>query len=207
VNSLRGTLLMMLSGDADVQQRARAMALRYLDQPSALPPTLVASVLQVAAAGGDAALYERYLEKMNASIATPEEYYRFFNTLAAFEDQAVRQRTLLFALKDARSQDTPVLLGQLLGADAGTAWAFVKDNWTALIAKVGTFQGIPYIVSSLGGGCSAASSAEIKKFFDDHPVPEAARALQQATERVAACVAVDQRQSSPFANWLSTHAP
>src|SRR4029453_5839388 len=104
------------------------------------------------------------------------------------------------------SQDTPLLLGQLLGADAGTAWTFVKDNWTALSAKVGTFQGVPYIANSLGGGCSAASSTEIKKFFDDHPVPEAARALQQASERIAACVAVDQRQSAPFTKWLMATA-
>ena len=160
-------------------------------------------MLQVAAAGGDAALYDRYLAKMNASIATPEEYYRFFNALAGFDDPALRKRTLMFALNEARSQDTPLLLGQLLGADTDTAWTFVKSNWTALIAKVGTFQGMPYIVSSLGGGCSAASSTEIKKFFDDHPVPEAARALQQATERIAACVAVDQRQSAAFAKWLA----
>ena len=203
VNSVRGTLLIMLSRDADVQQRARAMALRYLEQPSALPPTLVSAVLQVAAAGGDAALYDRYVEKMKASIATPEEYYRFFNALAAFRDPALRQRTLTFALNDARSQDTPLLLGQLLGADAAVAWMFVKQNWAALVAKLGTFQGIPSVVNALGGGCSAASSAEIKTFFDDHPVPEAARALTQVYERIAACVAVDQRQSSAFGKWLS----
>jgi puromycin-sensitive aminopeptidase len=203
VNSLRGTLLQLLSDDPEVQQRARALALRYLDDPSSVPPTLASAVLQVAAAGGDAALYDRYVAKMKASMATPEEYYRFFNALAAFVDPALRKRTLAFALGDARSQDTPLLLGQLLNADTDLAWTFVKDNWPVLTAKVGTFQGVPYIVNSLGGGCSAASIAELKKFFADHPVPEAARALQQATERIAACVAVDQRQSTAFAKWLA----
>jgi hypothetical protein len=140
-------------------------------------------------------------------MATPEEYYRFFNALAAFADPALRKRTLAFALGEARSQDTPLLLGQLLNAETETAWAFVKENWSALTAKVGTFQGIPYIVGSLGGGCSAASAEELKKFFAGHPVPEAARALQQASERIAACVAVDQRQSPAFATWLTTQAP
>jgi aminopeptidase N len=202
VNALRGTLVQLLSRDPEVQQRARALALRYLDQPSSVPPTLVSAVLQVAAAGGDPALYDRYVAKMNASLATPEEYYRFFNALAAFADPALRQRTLAFALKDARSQDTPVLLGQMLGADADTAWTFIKANWPAVITKVGTFQGIPYIVNSLGG-CSTARSAEIKTFFDEHPVPEAARALNQAYERIASCVAVKERQSAPFARWLA----
>jgi aminopeptidase N len=203
INSLRATLMMSLSSDPDVQQRARAMAMRYLEQPSSVPPTLVASVLQAAAAGGDAALYDRYVAKMNASMATPEEYYRFFNALAAFSDPAVRNRTLTFALKDARSQDTPLLLGQLLGADPDTSWNFVKTNWTALVTKVGTFQGIPNIVASLSGGCSTARITEIKTFFDAHPVPEAARALSQATERIAACVAVKDRQSPAFTKWLA----
>ena len=160
-------------------------------------------MLQVAATSGDAALYDRYMAKMNASLANPEEYYRFFNTLAAFSDPALRNRTLRFALNDARSQDTPLLLGQLLGVDTDTAWSFVKTNWQALAARLGTFQAMPYIVGSLSGGCSAESSADIKAFFDAHPVPEAARALQQAQERIASCVAVKQRQSAAFARWLS----
>lgn len=202
VNALRGTLLQMLGSDPEVQQRARALALRYLDEPSSVPPTLVPAVLQAAAGGGDAALYDRYVAKMQASVATPEEYYRFFNALAAFPDPALRDRTLRFALEDARSQDAPLLLGQLLGTDADRAWPFVKANWPALTAKLGTFQAIPYVVSSIGG-CSAESSAELKTFFDGHPVPEAARSLSQAHERIGSCVAVKQRQSASFAKWLS----
>ena len=175
VNSLRGTLMQMLGSDPDVQQRARALALRYLEQPASVPPTLVAPVLQVAAAGGDAALYDRYFAKMQASVATPEEYYRFFNALAAFPDPALRDRTLKFALDDARSQDTPLLLGQLLGADTDRAWTFVKANWPALTAKLGTFQGIHCVV--LTRRLLRREQRRAQAFFDDHPVPEAARAL------------------------------
>jgi aminopeptidase N len=203
VNSLRGTLLTVLSSDPGVQQRARAMALRYLDAPSAVPPTLVRAVLQVAAAGGDAALYDRYLAQMNASTATPEEYYRLFGTLGAFADPALRSRTLNFALKDARSQDAPLLLAQLLNGDQQAAWTFIKDNWTALAAKLGTFQGIPAVIGALGAGCSASASEEITAFFAAHPVPEAARVLQQAGERIRSCVALDRRQSPAFARWLA----
>jgi len=201
VNSLRATLMQMLGSDPDVQQRARRLALGYLEQPASVPPTLVSTVLQVAAAGGDAALYDRYFAKMQAAVATPEEYYRFFNALAAFPDPGLRDRTLKFALEQARSQDAPLLFGQLLGVDTDRAWTFVKANWTTLTARLGTFQAIPYVVASLGG-CSAETSAELKKFFDDHPVPEAARALAQAQERIASCIAFKERQSAPFAKWL-----
>jgi len=203
VNSVRGTLLQLLSTDPDVQQRARALAMRYLEDPASLPPTLVSAVLQVAAAGGDAALYDRYVAKMNASMATPEEYYRFFNALATFRGTALRTRTQTFALNEARSQDTPLMLAQLLGSDTDSAsWNFVKENWPALVQKLGTFQGIPGIINALGAGCSESASAEMKAFFTAHPVPEAARALQQAYERIASCVAVDQRQSPAFTKWL-----
>jgi aminopeptidase N len=206
VNSLRGILVQLLSSDPDVQRRARELVERYLEQPASLPPTLVAPMLQVAAAGGDSRLYDQYVARMKASVATPEEYYRFFNALAAFKAPELRERTLKFALSaDARSQDTPLLLAQLLVSPSSqdAAWAFLTSQWSAVVAKVGTFQGIPAVANALGAFCSTAKSAEIKDFFAAHPVPEAARTLQQSYERIGACVAVDARQSPAFTKWLT----
>ena len=208
VLSRRGALLRLLggvAGDTALQIRARALAAGYLANPASLPPTIVAPVLQVAAAGGDAALYDQYLAKVRASAGTPDEYYRFFGALAAFQAPALVQRTLAFTLTDeVRSQDVPTLIAPLLGGGNGaTTWAFVQTNWEALAAKLGTFQGIPAIVSGLGAFCSAERSTEIAAFFKTHPVPAAARSLQQALERIDACTAVDVRQSPAFAAWLS----
>ena len=55
------------TGDAAVTRRAKELAEQYLANPSAIPPTLVRQVLQVAAANGDAALYDRYLAKLAAT--------------------------------------------------------------------------------------------------------------------------------------------
>ena len=204
-NRRRGTLLQLLDSDPTVQQRARALAEGYLTSPATLAPTLVGPVLGVAAAGGDAALYDRYMAKLTAAGASPEDYYRFFNALPAFHQPALVARTLAFALSpDVRSQDTPVLVAALLASPASqqATWAFVKDQWPALTAKLGVFQGVPYVVSALGSFCSAESAADITAFFKAHPVPEAARALQQATERINACAAVHARQSPAFRRWL-----
>ncbi len=206
INSLRGTLLEVLSGDPEVQKRARELVERYFDQPSSLAPTLVSPMLQVAAAGGDAALYERYLAKMKASVATPEEYYRYFNALAIFPTPELRQRTIEFALSDeVRTQDTSLLLAQLLttAGSEDAAWAYIKSHWTTVVAKVGGFMGMPTLANALGASCSAEKSADIKAFFDAHPVPDAARTLQQTYERIATCTAVDARQSAAFAKWLA----
>jgi aminopeptidase N len=207
VNSLRGTLLLLLSSDPDVQKRAREMVERYLEEPSSLPPTVVAPVVTVAAIGGDAALYDRYLAKMNASVATPEEFYRFFSALAAFPAPELRARTLEFALSDrVRTQDTPLLLSQLLGSrdSQDATWDYLKTHWDVVTRKVGGFLGMPAIAGALSGYCSEAKSADIKAFFAAHPAPDAARTLQQTYERIATCVAVDARQSAAFTTWLAT---
>ncbi len=208
--SLRGTLVGLLggpAGDDAVRARARALAIAYLDRPGSLPPTLIAPVLAVAASGGDAALYDRLLERLREAAETPDAYYRYFNALTAFRDPALVERTLAFALSDAvRSQDAPALIAPLLAGPRGDlAWAFVTREWEPLTEKLGVFQGVPAIVSGLGGFCTADRGREIAAFFKAHPVPAAARSLSQALERIDACVALDKQQSSAFATWLAKH--
>ena len=64
INRRRGTLLQLLDSDPSVQQRARALAEGYLANPTTVAPTLVDPVLGVAAYGGDAVLYDRYMAKI-----------------------------------------------------------------------------------------------------------------------------------------------
>ena len=104
-----------------------------------------------------------------------------------------------------RSQDAPLLLGQLLNSSAQdkTLDRAHRRSGTPSVERLGDFQGVPDIVSALGGFCSAEKGADIRAFFAAHPVPAAARGLQQALERIDACVALDQRQSAPFTPWLA----
>ena len=63
----RGTLLQLVGvtgNDPDVQRTARELARDYIADPRSLPPTLAPTVLQVAAVGGDAALYDQYLAQL-----------------------------------------------------------------------------------------------------------------------------------------------
>ena len=209
VQGRRATLLVLLgdtADDAGVQQRARTLAQAYLDDRSAVPPSMATAVLRTAAAGGDRALYDRYLAELPKTRGTPEEYYRFLNALAFFRDPALVTRTLEYALStDVRSQDAPSLIGLLLAQPASqeAAWAFVKDRWPQLTERLGVFQGVPGIVGALGGFCSMERAADIRAFFARNPVPPAARGLQQALERIESCVSLDQRQSAPFTRWLS----
>jgi aminopeptidase N len=162
-------------------------------------------VLRLAAASGDAALYDRYLGRLETLAAQPEEYYRFFNALSSFSEPALVQRTLDFAISPAvRTQDTATLLAGLMSRPASrdAAWAFVQAQWPALTQKLGTFQGIPTIVGSLGGFCSTERAAEVRQFFERNAVRFAERTLRQALERIESCTLLRDRQSPAVEAWL-----
>jgi aminopeptidase N/puromycin-sensitive aminopeptidase len=182
------------------------MALRYIANPDSIPSTLAPRVLQVAAVGGDDALYQRYMEQLEAAAAQPEQYYRYFNALSWFSDPALVRRTLEFAVSpDVRSQDASTLIGGLIVHpwSSDLAWEFTKERWPMLLKTLNIFQAIPDLVDSFGAFCSVSRAADVKEFLAKNSVPATARAAQQAIERIDSCVALDMRQSQPFATWLA----
>jgi aminopeptidase N len=203
------TLVGVTGNDAGVQRRARELAERYVADPSSLSGTLAPTVLRVGAVPGDARLYDQYVAQLDKLSAQPEEYYRFFNALTWFRDPALVTRTLQFALTPAvRTQDTGTLIAGLIGRPwaRDAAWEFTKAQWPALVQKLGTFQGIPTIIGSLGAFCSTEKAAEVKEFFAKNPVPSSERALQQAVERIDTCAALVARQSPALTTWLQSNA-
>jgi aminopeptidase N len=193
-------------GSPEVQTRARELATKYIAGPASLPGTLAPAVLRVAAYGGDAALYDQYVARLKQVPSNPEEYYRFFNALPYFRDEALMKRTLTFALSpDVRSQDSATLIAGLLAHEWGRdlAWAFVKQQWEKLTERLGTFQGIPIIVAATGNFCSRDAATDVKAFFAAHPVASAERGIRQAIERIESCAALHARQSEPLSRWLA----
>ena len=193
-------------GDVTVQRRARELADQYISNPTSVGATLAPTVLQVAATGGDRALYERYRAKLPTLTSQPEEYYRYFNALAWFTDPALIQDTLAFSMTSAvRSQDTGTLLREMMRVPSArqATWAFIKDRWPALLEKLGVFQGIPRVVGSLGNLCTTADAADVRAFFAKHPEEAVERRIQQAIESIETCASVDAHQSAPLASWLA----
>jgi aminopeptidase N len=205
----RGILLHLVGvvgNDPAVQATARELALRYIADPNSIPATLASSVLQVAAVGGDAALYQRYLDQLKTAGAQPERYYRYLTALSWFSDPALVKGTLEFAVSpDVRSQDASTMLRSLLVHpwSSDQAWEFTKERWPVLIKTLNVFQAIPDLVGSFGSFCSVSRANDVKEFLAKNSVPAASRAAQQAIERIDSCVALDMRQSKPFAAWLA----
>jgi aminopeptidase N len=200
------SLVALAGDDPALQARARELAADYIMNPMALSGTLAPAVLRVAAAAGDATLYDRYVAKLEMLGGQPEEYYRFFSALPSFRRPELVQRTLQFAISPAvRTQDTGQLIAGLLGQPHSreAAWAFVQAQWSTLTQKLGTFQGIPGIIGALGSFCSRDAAAQVKQFFAKNPVPSAERTLQQAIERIENCAALVERQSPALSSWIA----
>jgi len=194
--------------DPETIQTARRMVLAHLDSSNnnEVDSTLLNALVGVAAIGGDASLYDRYLTR-SKQARDPEEHYRYLYALADFSDPALVRRTMDYILgPDVRNQDTGVFLAHLLGnPDARPlAWELVQTRWSDLQKKTGQAFSGPFVISSLGQFCDTKTRSEIEKFFTTHKVPEAERTLQQALERISDCAALAAAQSPKLTEWLQT---
>jgi len=187
----RAVLLRQLGevGDPAAVKEARALVDQELTTPKTTDPTVLDAAVTVAAASGDAALYEKYLARSKSAV-DPEDRYRFLYGLTSFSDPALIRRTMEYALgPEVRTQDTTNVIAQLFANEAARplAWDMLRERWDAVQKKTGEFIGNTTIVNGLSGFCDAGRAAEIKTFFAAHPVPDAERTLSQVLERVSGC--------------------
>lgn len=190
--------------DAAIAAEARARLDRALAGSRALEPTIADALVAVAAANGDAPLFDRLL-RASEQAASPSERYRYLYALGSFGDRALIDRALNHARTPAlRSQDTSTFLGRLLANPAARdrSWAFIKQHWTELAPKITLALNDVRFVQSLGAYCDAGARDDIRRFFDAHPLPAASRALAQTLEGIGACAATRDRQTASVAEWL-----
>jgi aminopeptidase N len=191
--------------DPETIAKARERVTSELAKPGAVESTLLNAAVTVAALGGDAALYDKYLAR-SRQAADPEERYRYLYALASFSDPALVRRTMDYILgPDVRSQDAARFLGLLVGnRDAEPlAWELLRARWDDIQKKTGQVFGSPFLIGALGNFCDARTLTEVKQFFAVHKVPDAERTLQQVVERISACAELASAQSGKLAVWLN----
>jgi aminopeptidase N len=206
--SLRSTLIGALGTfgqDSDVIAKARAALDRSLAGGPPLDSTAADAIVTAAATHGDQKLFEALAAAADAA-SSPEDQYRYLFALAAFQDPALLQRALERTLSpQLRNQDAALYLARFFinEQSQGLAWAFVKEHWSALEAKVTIFGGDTNLIRSMGAFCEAGSRDEIAAFFAAHPLPAAARTLTQTLEQINSCIALKQRQTPAVTAWLA----
>jgi aminopeptidase N len=163
------------------------------------------AVVRVAAAHGDEKLFEQLAAAADRATS-PEEHERFLHAAAYFRDPALIERGLQRSLTpEIRNQDAPLYLARFLDNPVARprAWSFLKENWVALEPKVTIFGGDTNLVRALGSFCDAASRDDISQFFAAHPLPAAARTLDQTVERINNCIALKRDQTNAVSDWLA----
>ncbi len=196
IRALRGALLQGL-GVLGADPNAEAAAREFEAEARAGKPvdaSLAAAAVNVVAANGDAADYERYWTAYRES-PTPQEQYRYLFALPLFRDPALFDRTLEATFgDDIRSQDAPFVFAySLINRDLGErAWDTLRARWNEAEERfpaqltIRMAEGVRYLTLP-------EQVDEARAFFAEHPIPQSSKMLEQMLERQRVAAALRQR--------------
>ena len=204
--SLLGTYA-YVTRDPELLERARALADRFLDDGSAIPPEVVTMVLPMAAWAGDEALWTR-LRGAVVAAKDPVTRVALIGALGAFEAPALRLRSLGLVLDGTlRAQDLRQLMRGGGRPTRDATWIWMTENYDAIVKVLGK-SAAPKLPWTGAGFCSAEDRARVAAWFDDPArAPDGtARNLGLTLEGIDRCVRMRAQTRAPLAEWLRTTA-
>jgi puromycin-sensitive aminopeptidase len=191
--------------DGDTLQEAQNRFLRFLEEPSSLPPELKGVVYSLAARSGNNATFDS-LRRLSEEADLQEEKMRLLLAMARFQDKEILKKTLDLSLSsEVRSQDTVILVSSVAGNTYGRdlAWEYIKDNWAEFDKRYGAGGfAMMRLVSITGGFSTPEARREVEEFFQRNPVPSATRTIQQSLERIDLNVHWLDRNRDDLARWF-----
>ncbi len=190
--------------DPAVIQEAGVLVQQYMKDPASVDPTLAGAVVSVAARHGDAELYQQYKAQLH-KVKAPQQYYRFFYGLAEFPQQALIKETLESTLTPAvRGQDLYIFINMMSNpASQNLTWDFMRQNFDEIMKKTGGgLGGVGVFLYGAESFCSTQKAAELKQFFDQHPIPGTERNQKETLESINSCVELGGQQQNKLAAWL-----
>jgi aminopeptidase N len=205
--NVRAALVGMLGNiaeDPSAIALAKQTVAAYMQNPASVDATLVDASFPVAAAHGDAKLYDTFLAKMKTA-SSPQDFYRYFRALAEFRDQALLKRTMEWSLgPDVRNQDIGIMLDVLANPyGQRMAWDFIRQRYPDIQKKAGqSIFGAQGAYYAIGAFCDPKSRSEAETFLEEHKVPGMERVGRQQMERVDQCIELRQREEPNLANYL-----
>jgi aminopeptidase N/puromycin-sensitive aminopeptidase len=192
--------------DPAVLTQAAEITEKYLADPASVDPTLGQTALAIAARNGDSALYDK-LQKVYETSTNPDLQESALRLLAEFEDPALVQRSLDYAVSSkVRNQDAAIQfsISLQIAANRNQAWDYIKAHWDKVHAQLTTEMG-SYLVGATGGFCSVDARDDVQSFFSTHKVSSSDRALKHAVERINGCIEFQTLQEPNLKQWLAAH--
>ncbi len=188
-----------------VRSEARTRIAGHLDGSHPLDPDIASALAGVAAASGDGALYERYVQRMKQSAdSDPQEEARFRNALVAFEEPALIERTAEACFGDLiRTQDRGLLLFGLLGGrySRRITWPIVKEHWNTGVDNLDR-GGKHRIITALGQLTPRDLEAEAAAWLNEKESPDSVETTAQTLERLRLGADAAERLSGQLAEGL-----
>ena len=195
-----------LETDGKLRAEARTLALRWIEDAESVPAATVEAILDTAARFADGATYER-LEA--AALATQDRRHRrsLQAALAKVRDPMLRARAFLLAVEGSggagrmEGRDALLFVDDALEDEANrrAAFAFLRQNYDALVAKVPA-EATSNFIRPLGLLCTRTDREAFTRFFGERAakLPGGERRYRQALERIELCVAA-REAASPVA--------
>ncbi|HKD18066.1 MAG TPA: ERAP1-like C-terminal domain-containing protein [Thermoanaerobaculia bacterium] len=178
--------------EPELQAEAKRLALRWLDDRSAVPADMAGAVLEAAAIHGDRALFERFRDAAKAEKSRRDEL-RLLNALGNFEDPALVREALDFFLSPAiESREAFQMLFPIGRTEAGRQilWDFVRAHYDAVVERLP--REVSGFLPLVGGSfCDPEHRREVADFFQERAskLPGGPRNLAQALEGIDLCIA------------------
>jgi aminopeptidase N len=203
--ALRGDVFATLAQygrDPELIAKARATADQYMKDPQSVNPELAGKALTVSAMNGDAALYDQFVAHLK-SAKTPEEYGFYLQALGFFPEPALARRTFDLMLgPEVRNQDLYALVFPVVNYETqAQAWELFKADFPTIMKKVDAPDAVS-LAQIAGVFCDAGLRDDSQKFFAEQNLPGTKRILQNAQDRVNACIQVRDLQQKNLSAYL-----
>jgi alanyl aminopeptidase len=206
---LRPSLIKLVGtagADPALAAEARAMAVRWIADPASVDGELVDTVLGVAAATGDRALWDQLVAATRATTSMRERS-RLLGVLGQFRDPALVEATLALTLDPALPAHETIWLVSRVGgwaASAPLAYRFLRANWDVLIARLPADVGASLVWVG-ARTCDAGLRADVAAFFDGRSTvrPGGPRTYAQALEAMDSCVAWTKANGAALSAYLA----
>lgn len=199
-------------GDEEtLRTEARDLALRWLDDRSAVPADMASAVLRTAAAAGDRTLFDRFLAAANATT-NPREGEWLFGALGSFRDPEIVQQAFGLLLRD--DVDIRRTLGLLFGPTGywrtqELPFQWLKAHYDALKTRLprGVDSDLAAVLPFTARFCDEQSAADAEAFFKDKMANAIGgpRNLARAIESIRLCAAERKAHQAGIAEFLKSY--
>jgi len=194
--------------DPRVVAYANRLADAYLQDPASVDPSLAGVALGLTAKHGDAALFDTFRQRFEASTS-PAQRERFLNALGAFDAPAVQAKALAYALEGpVRPTELFEIPGGVIDSPGGEdrVFGWFLDHYDAFASRMPPefVAFLPFVAS----GCSAERLERAREFFSqpDHRVDGTDVQLAKVSQQVSDCVHLRQREGAAVAGYLRSLA-